>query len=58
MLPATRNDAISVSARMLTCATEDPNIAGSIKRKIRRTPSCARSQRGRGSRPRRFRNGS
>ena len=41
MLPATRNDAISVSSKMLICATEEPNSAGSISLKIRRTPSCA-----------------
>ncbi len=52
MLPAIRNDAISVSSRMLICATDEPNIAGSISLKIRRTPSCARSQRGRGRRSR------
>ena len=58
MLPASRKDAISVSSKMLSCATEEPNIAGSMSPKIRRTPSCARSQRGFGRRPRRRKNGS
>ncbi len=42
---------------MLICATDEPNITGTMSLKIRRTPSCAHPQRGRGNRSRRSRNG-
>ena len=58
MLPAIRNDAISVSSRMLICATEEPKIAGTMSFRIRRTPSCASRKRGRGNRSSRRKNGS
>ncbi len=40
-----------VSSSSDTCATEEPKMPGSISRPMRRTPSCARLKRGRGSRP-------
>ena len=51
MLPVARNDAISVSSSSATCDTEEPNIAGSIRRPILRTPSWPQRQRGRLSSP-------
>ena len=48
---------MSVSSKILICATDEPNITGNMRRKIRRTPSCAHPQRGRGNKPMRSRNG-
>ena len=44
MLPAIKNDAISVSSKMLICATDEPKIAGAMSFRIRRTPSCAKPE--------------
>ncbi len=58
MLPVARNDAISVSSSSATCDTDEPKIAGSIRRPILRTPSWPQFQRGRRSRPSLSMNGS
>jgi hypothetical protein len=50
MLPVTRNDAISVSSRMLTWATDEPKRPGIIRDRILRTPGWRQPQRGRGAR--------
>ena len=42
---------MTVSSSSDTCATEEPKMPGSISRAMRRTPSRARSKRGRGRSP-------
>lgn len=53
-----RKDASIVSSTRLIWVTDTPKIAGAISRRILRTPGYRKSQRGRGSRPCRARNGS
>ncbi len=58
MLPVSKNEAIKVSSKMLICATDEPNSAGTMSLKIRRTPSWRRFRRGHGSRSSRRKKGS
>ena len=46
-----------VLSKRLICATETPNKAGAIFRRIRRTPACLKSSRKRGIWPMRFKAG-
>ena len=53
-----RKEASTVSSNRLIWLTETPNRAGIISFRIRRTPGWRVSQRGRGTRSSRYRNGS
>ena len=49
MLPTGSSDAMMPDSSTLICATDEPKIAGTIKRNARRTPSCCGRHRGLGN---------
>src|SRR4249920_3743322 len=49
--PVIRNEAIQVSSNRLTCATDEPNRVGTIRRMVFCTSGACQPQRGQASKP-------